>query len=334
MEIREWTVPWPDTRPRDPFAVSAQEVWFVGQVGNYLARLDVTDGSFAKVDLPDRPGPHNLVVDDDGVVWYAGNTNGTIGRYDPDAGSPGDGTGLAPASSIERVHMPREAARDPHTLVLGADGALWFTVQGGNLVGRLDRESREVSLAKVPTPRARPYGIVLSAEGVPWVALFGTNALARVDPETLEIRVHPLPRKDARPRRLGLSSDGRVWYVDHAGGRLGVYDPARDRFREWPLPSGEDARPYAMAVDDRDRIWLVETGPQPNRLVAFDPSAGARGEGAFLGAAAVPSGGISVRHMHFHAPSRTLWFGTDAHTIGRATLDPTRRSGDGAGADR
>src|SRR5690606_17100231 len=133
------------------------------------------------------------------------------------------------------------------------------------------------------TPNARPYGIVVTPEGVAWVALFGTNKLARIDPETLTAREYALPRADARPRRIDLGSDGRVWYVDYAGGFLGAYDPAADRFREWPLPSGPDARPYALAVDDRDRIWLVETGPQPNRFVGFDPRGGADGDGAFLG---------------------------------------------------
>lgn len=81
------------------------------------------------------------------------------------------------------------------------------------------------------------------------------------------------------------------------------------------MPGGPDARPYAMTVDDRDRLWLVETGAQPNRLVGFDP-----GIGAFTAGAAIPSGGGTVRHMIFHAPSGAIWFGTDQNTIGRATV--------------
>lgn len=329
VALREWTVPWPRSRPRDPFAASAESVWFVGQVDHYLAHLDVERGAFEKLELPDAPGPHNLIVDEAGVVWYAGNLKGYIGRYDPDAGEaggPGSESGLAPASAIEKIPMPDPAAEDPHTLTFGPDGHIWFSVQGGNFVGRLEPESREVELVRVPTPNARPYGIEVAPTGVVWVALFGTHKLARVDPETLELTEHPLPREDARPRRLGLTSDGRVWYVDYVGGRLGAYDPEADAFREWPLPSGEEALPYGMAVDDRDRIWLVETGPEPNRFVGFDPGAGPGGEGAFLGSTPVPSGGATIRHMHFHAPSRTIWFGTDANTIGRATLDPERET--------
>jgi virginiamycin B lyase len=71
-----------------------------------------------------------------------------------------------------------------------------------------------------------------------------------------------------------------------------------------------------MITDDRDRLWLVETGPRPNRFVAFDPATE-----RVVETADIPSGAGSVRHMVFHAPTRTIWFGTDANTIGRARLD-------------
>ena len=29
-----------------------------------------------------------------------------------------------------------------------------------------------------------------------------------------------------------------------------------------------------MAIDDRGRVWLADSGVQPNRLMAFDPGAG------------------------------------------------------------
>ncbi len=85
--------------------------------------------------------------------------------------------------------------------------------------------------------------------------------------------------------------------------------------RAWLTPGGTGSRPYAMAVDDRDRIWFVETGPQPNRFVGFDPATL-----EFFSVTEIDSGGGSVRHMFFHKPSRTIWFGTDANTIGRASV--------------
>ena len=43
--IQEWNVPWAASRPRDPYLDRAGKVWFVGQVGHYVAVLDPGTGS-------------------------------------------------------------------------------------------------------------------------------------------------------------------------------------------------------------------------------------------------------------------------------------------------
>jgi len=301
--ITEWEVPWERSRPRDPYVDASGLVWFVGQRGDYVASLDPRDGSFRRLALDDGTGPHNLVVAGDDRVWYAGNRASHIGRLDADTGR------------IEKVSMPDPRARDPHTLVLDDSGDIWFSVQGGNFVGKLATEARRVSLVPVPTPNARPYGIIVGRDGAVWATAFGTNKLLRVDPETLDLTEIVLRRSSARPRRLDQTSDGAVWYVDYSQGYLGRLDPASGSIDEWRMPSGSASRPYGMAVDARDRVWMVETGPDPNRFVGFDP-----GTEAFFSSVPIPSGGGSVRHMHYHEPTNTVWFGTDTNTIGRARL--------------
>lgn len=301
--ITEWQVPWDDTRPRDPYVDNQGRVWFVGQRGNYAAYLNPEDGTFQRFDLPERAGPHNLIVAEDGTVWYAGNTDAHIGRLDPSTGK------------VEKFPMPNAAARDPHTLVFDQEGRIWFTVQGGNFVGRFDPASGETDLVAVPTERARPYGIAIAADGRPWIAEFGTNKLATVDPETLELREVALPREDARARRLSITPDGLIWYVDYSGGFLGRYNPETGAFTEWPAPSAANSRPYAMTVDEKGRLWMVETGVQPNRFIGFDPETE-----QFTTPVEIESGGGTVRHMYYDAAGRAVWFGTDTNTIARAVL--------------
>lgn len=303
VRIEEWAVPWENTRPRDPDVHPSGRVWFVGQRGNYIGVLDPGSGEFARHDLPERALPHNIVVGPGGHLWYAGNGDAHIGRVDPETGA-----------IVRRYAMP-EGARDPHTLVFSPAGDLWFTVQGGNFVGRLDPESGEVRLVRPSMDRARPYGIVMDREGAPWIALFGTHHLARVDPGSMEMREYALPWDDARPRRIATTSDGMVWYVDYARGSLGRLDPSSGDVREWPAPSAAASRPYAMTVDDRDRLWFVETGPDVNQLVGFDPATE-----EFFSVSPVPSGGGAIRHMVYHPATRSIWFGTDANTIGRAVV--------------
>ncbi len=304
LDIREWEVPWENTRPRDPFAVSDSEVWFVGQGGHYAAMLNPQTGEFERVDLPEGAGPHNQIVDKDGAVWYAGNLVGHIGRIDP------------VTREIEQIPMPDPAVRDPHTLIFDDAGDIWFTAQFSNYIGKLTLATREVQLIPVPTERARPYGIKIAPDGSIWVVLFGTSKLAKVDPATMELTEIDLPRETARPRRVEITDDGRIWYGDYADGLLGAYDPASGTFEEWPLPSGAESRPYGTAMDGEGNIWLVETGVQPNRFVGFDPD-----NERFFAIGEVPSGGRTLRHMHYHEATNTIWFGADTNTVGRLALD-------------
>lgn len=305
--FKEWPVPWADTRPRDPYVdPTTNRIWFCGQAGNYLAYFVPSTGEFKRYEFPngERVGPHNLIVDKQGFVWYAGNLAAHIGRLDPRDGS------------FTRFPMPDSTVRDPHTLVFDQKGDIWFTAQGGNAIGRLTVGTGKVELVRVPTPRSRPYGIKIDSKNRPWVVLFGTNKLATVDPATLQLREITLPRPETRPRRMEITSDDRVWYGDYAAGILGVYDPATDKVEEFPLPGGAASRPYAMVGDDEGRVWVAQTS-RPNKFVSFDPRTR-----QFSEETEVPSGGGTVRHMIYDAKTKSIWFGSDANTIGQAVVPP------------
>lgn len=301
--IKEWPVPWADTRPRDPFVdPTTGRIWFCGQAGHYLAYFVPATGQFKRYDLEPGTGPHNLIVDKSGIVWFSGNLVGYIGRLDPRDGS------------VKKYPMRDPMVRDPHTLVFDKSGDIWFTAQGGNAVGKLTVGTGKIQLVYMSSENSRPYGIKLNSKGQPWFVEFGTNKIGTVDPATMQLREITLPRAEARPRRMEITSDDKVWYGDYAGGFLGRYDPVTGKVDEWQLPGGADARPYAMVRDDEDRVWVVETS-RPNRFVAFDSRTL-----KFSEETPVPSGGGVVRHMFYDAATKSIWFGTDANTIGQAVL--------------
>jgi virginiamycin B lyase len=303
VPIKEWPVPYPDSRPRDPYADSQNRVWFAGQKGNYVAYLEPGSGNFRRYELEEGALPHNVIVDQQDRVWYAGNGNAHIGKLDPQTGK------------VTKYPMPNPAARDPHTLVDDGKGNIWFTVQNGNFVGRLTKKTGKVDLIEVATANARPYGIEVDSKGRPWFNEFGSDKIAMIDPAALKVKEYALPDHGARGRRIAITSDDRIWYVDYARGFLGQLDPTSGKFKEWALPGGVQALPYAMAADGKDRLWMVETGSQPNRLVGFDPKTE-----KFFGLTPIPSGGGTVRHMVFDERTGQIWFGTDNNTIGRAQV--------------
>ncbi|WP_292413987.1 MULTISPECIES: virginiamycin B lyase family protein [unclassified Methylophaga] len=304
LNFREWRVEWKNTRPRDPYVSPDGSVWFVGQVGDYVARLDPQTGEMQRFDIP-KAGPHTVIVDAEGYPWYAGNKDRHIGRLDPDTGD------------VTRFDMPK-GVNDPHTMDWTSDGNIWFTVQRSGqagFIGKLATDSGELEIIEVPGNNMRPYGLVVDKQNRPWIAFMGSNAIGTVDPKSMQLDIINTPDEESIIRRIGLTSDGRVWWVDAGVGYVGVYNPQDESMQQWRTPGGEAAGLYAMTVDNQDRIWYVETGLQPNRFIGFDSKTE-----QFIAIDEVPSGGQTVRHMVFDETSNAIWFGTDAHTIGRAVV--------------
>lgn len=301
VEITEWTVPWENSRPRDPWVADSGNIWFVGQMADYVARFDPGSGDFKRYDLDQGAGPHTVIVNDQGV-WYAGNRARHIGLLNPETGK------------IKKIIMPGDGRGDVHTMDFTDEGDVWFTLQGANQIGFMEAKTHEVTLRDVPTANARPYGLIVNDANRPWATLFGTNKLATVTPDG-EMKEVELPRQDARPRRLGITDRGIVWYVDYAQGYLGRYNPETGAIEEWRAPAAQKARPYAMGLDHKDRPWFVETGVNPNRFVGFDPDTE-----SFTEPVEIESGGGTVRHMVFDPKNKAFWFGTDTNTIGRAVV--------------
>lgn len=304
----EWEVPWGASgRPRDPHVAPDGNVFFVGQTGNYIARLDPRSGQFTRFEIDSGTNPHNLIVDPAGQIWYAGNRNGMIGKLDP------------ATRQITRYPMPDPTVRDPHTLIFDQKGDIWFTAQQSNAVGHLEVKTGKIRLVKTGD-RTRPYGIVINSKGIPWFNLFGTDKIATIDPATMEVKSFSLPNERSRGRRIALTSDDVVWYVDYTRGFLGRLDPKDGVITEMPMPGGPASLPYGMATDDKDRLWFAETGTKPNRLIGYDPKTK-----QFFGATPIGrEDNNTIRHMYFDKKTGLLWFGTDQGTIGRAEVSKAR----------
>ena len=126
-------------------------------------------------------GPHGLIADTDGNIWYTAQLAGFVGKLDPKTGSQ------------VQYRMPDAAARDPHTPIFDQQGTLWFTLQMSDMVGRIQPASGDVKVARVPTSQSQPYGIKISSKGEPWFVELTSGRIGQIDPATFAIREYPLP---------------------------------------------------------------------------------------------------------------------------------------------
>ena len=281
VQIQEYDVPTPKSRPHDPALAPDGSLWYTGQAANKLGRLDPKTGEFKEYPLKTpNSGPHGLVSDKDGNIWFTAISAGYVGKLNPKT------------SEIAEYRPDSGAEIDPHTPVFDHHGILWFTNEETNYIGRLDPKTGKMSLIKLATPHAVPYGIVILKDGTPFFCEFGANKLASVDPGTMKIREYILPATEARPRRIAMAPDGSIYYTDFARGYLGHFDPSTGKLlKEWSSPGGSESEPYGIAITNDDEVWYSESGVKPNTLVRFDPKSES------FSTKPIPSGGGVVRNM-------------------------------------
>jgi len=82
VEIKEYDVPTPRSRPHDPALAPDGSLWYTGQGANKLGRLDPKTGEFKEYPLKTRDsGPHGLVADKDGNIWFTAISGGYANRH-------------------------------------------------------------------------------------------------------------------------------------------------------------------------------------------------------------------------------------------------------------
>jgi len=308
IEFKEWIVPTLGQRSRDPIQAADGTIWWAGQWGNLIGKINPITGEMQEYPLPTGSMPHSVTLDQQGNIWYTGNKNGTLGKLNP------------LTAEITVYKMPDPKAKDPHTAIFDKNGTMWFTLQHSNMLGRLIPATGDIKLVTMPTPKSRPYGIKLDAQGNPWVACNGSNCLVKVNPETFQLKEYKLPDPKTKVRRLDIASDGKIWFVNSSQGRLGQFDPNTGKVKEWPSPSGPKSHPYAIAVVD-EAVWYNESGMRPDALVRFDL------KDETFQSWPIPSGnfyGGIIRHMRTTPEGNLLIHQSSTNRIIKVIIDDDR----------
>src|SRR5262245_29953351 len=259
ITFKEWVMPTLGQRARDPIQAEDGSIWWAGQFGNLIGRLNPVTGEMKEYPLPAMAKPHTVELDAKGTPWYTGNMNGSVGKIDPKTGQ----------ATVYK--MPDPNAKDPHTLIFDKKGTAFFTLQNSNMVGRLNPETGDIKLITLPIADSKPYGIKEDAEGAIWFACNGAPCIYKMDPATMALKEYKLPLGGTTVRRLDIAEDGMIWYVNSGRGQLGRLNPKTGQITEWPSPSGPKSHPYAIIVAD-GVVWYNESGVRPDPMVRFDPA--------------------------------------------------------------
>src|SRR5438132_14421613 len=89
--------------------------------------------------------------------------------------------------TIHEWDVPTRGAH-PHDPAVGMDGALWFTEQMQNKIGRLDPGSGAFKEFPLKVDNSGPHGLVADSAGNIWFTGNFAHYIGKLDPQTGEVK--------------------------------------------------------------------------------------------------------------------------------------------------
>jgi len=138
------------------------------------------------------------------------------------------------------------------------DGNIWFTGNHMSLVGKLDPKTGDVSEYKMPDPKAKdPHTIAIDGNGIVWFTAQNANMVGRIDPKSGEVKLVTSPTANSRPYGLVINSKGIPVFVEFGVNKIATIDPHTLAIKEYALPNPA-SRPRRLALTPDEAVWYAD----------------------------------------------------------------------------
>jgi streptogramin lyase len=218
-------------------------------------------------DLPQRTRqPHDVVVDSDGLVWYAGFGEPVLGKMDPKTGK------------ITEYPLP---VLKPKTVVgnldveFDEDQNIWIAMTFQAAIAKFDRKTEKFQIYKLPPELDGDYREITfvapqhsHVDGKVWLTDAGSYTQLRLDIASGKweaFEAFPVPR----PNIYQVISDAQNnLYLDVMGRQdIGKIDAKTGKITFFPTPTAHSA-PRRGMMDAQGHLWFGEN--RSNKIGMFD----------------------------------------------------------------
>jgi virginiamycin B lyase len=218
-------------------------------------------------DLPKRTRqPHDVIVDSDGMVWYAGFGEPILGKMDPKTGK------------ITEYPIP---VLKPKTVIgnldveFDEDQNIWIamTFQAG--VVKFDRKTEKFQMFKLPPELDADYRELTfiapmhsHVDGKVWINDSGSYTQLRLDIASGKFEVFEAFQVP-RPNIYEIVSDAQnnAWFMVMGREHVGRIDAKTGKISLWQTPTLRSA-PRRGRLDAQGRLWFGEN--RGNKVGMFD----------------------------------------------------------------
>jgi virginiamycin B lyase len=171
---------------------------------------------------------------------------------------------------VTEYDLPKRT-RQPHDVLVDADGTVWYASFGEPILGKLNPKTGETTEYQIPVVKPKSIignlDLALDEDQNLWMAMTFQGAIAKFDKKTEKFQVFSLPSDiNADYREITFLSpehsrvDGKVWINDSGTWTQFRLDVASGKFETFePFPS---PRPtvYGVASDAQNNAYLLVIG--------------------------------------------------------------------------
>ena len=173
----------------------------------------------------------------------------------------------ATQASLKMWAVPTLGSR-PHDPLATKDGAIWWTGQLSNKLGRLDPKTGAIKEYSLRTPHTGPHGLTEDRSGNIWFTGNNAGLIGKLDPNTGLVTEYRLPDAAAKdPHTLIFDREGILWFSVQQANRIGRLDPKSGEIKLVTSPTPR-SRPYGMALNSKNVVFFVEFGA--NKVASID----------------------------------------------------------------
>ena len=208
---------------------------------------------------------HTVVPDDRGNVWAALFGLGKVARLEIDKKK---------VTVLDPLTMPN--AR-PHGITVSPEGIVWFT--GGQMIGRLDPDTEEITEIEVPQPGSA-HTIIVARDGKIWFTDIAFDFIRSFDPDTGEFSKYPVDTGAERESPYGILEhpqiDNLFWFCLKRGAACGFFNANTGELKTYPT-SSPHAHAQRLRFDKDGRVWFGQYGEVDEfggKLAMIDPREG------------------------------------------------------------
>jgi virginiamycin B lyase len=227
---------------------------------------------YTEYDLPRRETqPHDVIVDQDGMVWYSDFSNMFAGVMDPKTGKATDIP--IPVLKPEEPKGSLEIELEP------GQKNVWLALMYQAGVARIDRKTHEVKT--YPFPKAWDSTTAQASmvspqhsdiDGKVWTNNQEEHHMYRIDVNTGEYE-NLGPSKNPAGKQVsayGMPTDqyNNVYQLEFGGTSIGLRDAKTGEATIFQTPI-KNSKPRRGRVDEQNRLWFAEYGG--NAIGLFDP---------------------------------------------------------------